>query len=295
MKKTITAYEQDKTAKFYVERFENYREFVDTLEKRKSEESKNDYEGGDLNSWHGVKSWDEAYGLLLKGWDKPVGHIEMNFNKSLVNAREKSRRRVYASVAGFSPIVPHAVMNLPNSMFDEKIEAKKTKVLDFLIMIDRACGNSASEIERRMSEQLAAIAVLERDYGYRCRISVSFASFSGSYRHNQTNVACVLKVKDESQPFDIKRLAFPIVHAGMLRALMFRWERTLSAEDGLNKKYSEYHASGMGTSYEKWNSSNKEQFVRMLSGNKSKVIVLDFDSKVEDVITKGTGKEVRVG
>lgn len=290
MEKVRKTYVNCPTASLYVERFRNYREFLDTLDARKGEEKKSWEQRTPLDSWNGVTSWDEAYKLLLDGWEKPVKNIEMNFDKSLMKVREKSRRKTFANIAGFAPIPAHAVMNLPNSMLDQRMEARKTKVLDFLIMIDRACKNSASEIEKRMSEQLAGIASLERDYGYRCRINVAFSAFSGGPRGNKVNTACILKVKDESQPFDIKRLAFPIVHAGMLRALMFRWERTLTAKDALDMPYDGYHEGAFGTSYEKWFLSRKEEFVKMVTDPKAKMIVLDFDSKVEDVIQKETGR-----
>ena len=209
-----------------------------------------------------------------------------DFDKNLVKTREKIRRTSFADVNGFAPIPAHAVMNLPNSMINQRVEVKKTKILDFLIVIDRACMNSPREIEMRMSEQLAGIASLERDFGFRCRISVAFAPFSGYPRSKKTNTACILKVKDEGQPFDIKRLAFPVVHSAMLRALMFRWERTVSAEDGLNASYEKYHESGMGTSFEHWLESDKKMFSEMVSENNGKVIVLDFNSRVEDVIKK---------
>ena len=290
MRKMRKAYEGVKGADLYVEEFGDYREFLETLERRKPEEAKNtspsDYKL--TVDWNGVGSWDEAYDLLKKGWDAPVKRIVCDFDKNLAKTRERTRRRNFASVEGFAPIPAHAVMNLPNSMINQRTEAKKTKILDFIVMIDRACHVSTMEIERKMSEQLAAIASLERDFGFRCRISVAFAPFSGYAREGKTNTACVLKVKDESQPFDIKRLAFPIVHSAMLRALMFRWERTLSAEDGLNASYGKYHDGGMGTSFERWRESYKKEFSGMISGNGSKVIVLDFDSKVEDVIKQGT-------
>lgn len=284
MEKSVQKYEGCPGATMYVERFGNYREFIETLNKRLPEERKNNPSGCELGSWYGVNSWDEAYKLLLEGWDKPVRSIEMNFDHNLMKVREKARRKTFSSVAGFAPIPAHAVMNLPNSMLDQKMESRKTKVLDFLIMIDRACSHSAQEIEERMSKQLAGIAALERDYGYRCRISVSFAAFSGYPRGGKANACCVLKVKDESQPFDIKRLAFPIAHAAMLRALMFRWERTLTAEGGIGVKYNQYHETGLGTAYERWPKSDKDRFVGMASDGKSKMIVLDFNSNVEEVI-----------
>ncbi len=284
MEKTVQKYEECPNASMYVERFDNYKEFIETLDRRLPEEKKNNPNGCKLGSWHGVNSWEEAYKLLLEGWDKPVKSMAMSFDRNLIKVREKTRRKTFSNVAGFAPIPAHAVMNLPNSMLDQKMERRKTKVLDFLIMIDRACSPSANEIEERMSKQLAGIAALERDYGYRCRISVSFVPFSGRPRNGKTNVCCVLKVKDESQPFDIKRLAFPTVHVAMLRALMFRWERTLTAVDGIGLKYDDYHEAGLRTVYEKWPKSDKDRFVGMVSDGRAKVIVLDFDSNVEDVI-----------
>lgn len=268
--------------KLYVEKFDNYQDLIKTINDRQPEAA-NKMRNIDMGSWTGVDDWKKANDLLQNGWEAPVKEINKRFDNAMNKTIEKRRMAQFANVQGFCPIVPNALRNLPNSMIDLKRDVKKTKILNFLIIIDRACRNSTDEIEKKMVEQLSAIAKLERDDGYRCRISV-LATFCSGTPKSGTNIAGIVKVKDESQPFDIKRLSFPIVHAAMLRAFMFAWEGTVNAKDALNCDYGEYHESGLGKSFEYWDESRRKEFSDAVTDVNEKTIVLHFYSDVEKEI-----------
>lgn len=270
--------------RFYCESFDNYVDFVHTLRKRQNEKPFRKIEDAVDCSFAGIKNIQEGFDLLENGWDKPVEAINRKFSSMLDHVTEKVDKVRFRDVQGFAPSVPSALMGLPRSMYNQRKEVKKTKILNFLICIDRAWNVSNEQIVDKMTEQLATIAKLERDCGYRCRISVMFAA-TGGYTKKGTMCSCVLKVKDESQPFDIKRLAFPVCHSAMLREMMFAWEGTLNAKGSLEaENYSDYHENGMGTSFEHWSEASQKDFINALNEGNQKTIVFHFKTDLDEAL-----------
>lgn len=267
--------------KMYYESYDNYKEFLELLEKRQNENPNRNIESimGDPD-WIGVRTFEEAKDLLLNGWSKEVETLKMKFNQELNSIEKKGKMKTFANVQGFMPIVSSAVMRLPNSMIDIKMENKKSKILKFMICIDRACSVGTKEIIEKTSKQLAVISSLERSGQYRCRIEIMFCPFDDS-EPNKTICPCSIMVKRESQPFDIKRLAYPIIHPSMLRALMFAWEGSLPM------KYSEYHFGGLGKSFDRWNLSSKNEFINAIKELNENVFVVDFKTDVEQMLKEG--------
>ena len=272
-----------KNQKFFIETFENYKEFYETIKSREktAHETIKEVFNEHSSSWLGVKSIEEAENYLFNGWDKYVDKINNMFNKNVELLGCRKVTRMYNNVCGFMPIIPNALMGLPKSMIDFKKDYKKSKILNFLIVIDRGCGNSPEEIIEKMTKQLAVIACLEKTGKYRCRIDVAFCGFSDEYRASKTYACCKLKVKSENQPFDIKRLCYPVVHSSMLRLMMFSWYESIPMN------YRDYHIDGYGTSVEYWNSTCKKQLAEIVKDNNEKVIVFDFGTDAENLLKGG--------
>jgi hypothetical protein len=270
--------------KFYHERFANYKEFYDCIMSRQSNAHQTIQQVMDDHdsSWVGVRSVEEATNLFLNGWQQNVERMKVAFNKEL-NALDQGRPvKLVNSVCGFMPIVPNAIMGLPKSMIDVRIVPKKSKILNFMIAIDRACSYSVEEIIKKMSKMLAYIAMLERSGQYRCRIEVFFTAFSGRSRSG-TNTSASVLVKSENQLFDIKRVCFPVIHPAMLRLFMFAWEESLPLD------YSDYRVSGYGCIFALWGDEYKRDFINVVNENNEKTICLDLRSNIEEVL----GKEVK--
>lgn len=270
---------------FYHERFSSYKEFIDTVDSRQSNAHKGMDEilsnGG--SGWVGVKSVNEARELLLNGWEKNVERLKSTFNRELDSLEHDRPVKLANSVCGFMPIVPNAIMGLPNSMIDVRMSKKKSRILSFMVSIDRSCSTSTEEIIKRMSKVLAYIAMLERSGQYRCRIEVYFTAFGGCPR-DKVNTSCSILVKSENQLFDIKRTCFPVIHPAMLRLFMFAWEESLPLD------YDTYRCYGYGTSFEHWDEEYKKDFIdNVLNENNEKTICIDLMSNMEEII----GKEVR--
>lgn len=267
--------------KFYHERFENYDEFYRTIMKRQDNARKTleDVFNQHDKDWTGVQSVEQAKDMLLNGWSKNVDRLKQSFNQELNTLENNKAKKTINSVAGFMPIVPNALMGLPNSMISMKLEPKKSKIFNFMIAIDRACNNSVETIIEKMSKIFAYIAMLERSGQYRCRIEVFFTAYGGSERSG-TNTSVSVLVKNENQLFDIKRVCYPVIHPSMLRLFAFAWEESLPLD------YDDYRVCGYGTSFEHWNDTYKQDFINMVNEKGEKTICLDLFSNIKEKIEK---------
>ena len=272
--------------KFYVEEFGNYQDLLRVIEARQPEcealcleHTIRKLKNKEGDGWYG-DGWDGAVRKLTEGWDAPVKRMTEMFNNLAKAQRERMKSKPFANQAGFAPIVPNAMMNLPNSMLDVKRVKVPQKILNCIVVIDRACGNSTSKIERKMAEQLSWIAGFEAS-GYRCRISVAMFPVNGGPRDKEFP-AMLVKIKDEGQPFDIKRVAYPMVAASMLRVISFAWVCSTQTKDSLGKRCWD---SGYGTSYERWGESHQRDVRKAFTDGMrmGKAIVFGFDDTRESI------------
>ena len=268
----------------YYEQFNNYQEFVKIVEERDTTNSHGDHSlvrnANRGEDWCGVKSYQEAKDLLIKGWDAKVEYLKQQFNEASKQCDEKKVVKQFSDIVGFTPIVPNVLIGLPNCMINRKIEVKKTKIIKFLIDTDVSCGVSSNEIIEHYSKVLARIALLERK-GYRCRIEI-FQAYTEE-DSDKTRAMFSVLVKNESQPFDIKRMAFPMAHTAMFRVFGFAWENSLPI------KYSSYHHGGLGVPMYHWRKNNRDKILNSVQNGNEKVVYISYKSNLEEVF----GKEVK--
>lgn len=270
--------------KLYHEAYENYQEFYETLMARQSgaHETLEYIMKNHDASWVGVRSVEEAKELFLHGWERPLEQLKGQVDRELKTLENKRSIRSVNSVCGYMPIIPNALMRLPNSMIDTRRTKVKSKVLRFILMIERACGVSTDEIIRKMSKQLAYIAMLERSGQYRCRLEVCFVAFGGLNRNgNKYSTSCSVLVKSENQLFDTKRLCYPVINPSMLRLLMFGWNQSLPMPKN------DYYVYGYGTSFERWENASKKAFIEAINENNENIICIDLDTDVEKIMKGG--------
>jgi len=169
--------------------------------------------GGD---WHGVKSYDEAEELLSNGWTYKTDELRKVINGVEKKIYEK-RTSFKNNVVGYVPIVPLAIQGVPNSMIDVHYKPMKSKIVDIYYDITVNCGTSPEEILKQGIAITEAIIDLERQ-GYRVRLSGV-----QSYSSSKTADLLVIRIKNESQPLDLKRIMFPMMHPAMFRVIGFAW------------------------------------------------------------------------
>lgn len=270
----------------YYEQFNSYDEYVKILEQRNKDNAHRvEHKLENLNDvyhresdWYGVKSYDEAKNLLVKGWDSQVEYLKKRLTKEIDLIDDKKVSRMFNDVAGFMPIVPNAIMNLPISMINIRTERKKSKIIKFLIGMNRSWTYDSKKIIDKMSKILARIAVLEK-HGYRCRIEI-FGSFHDGSENNKTIVCHSVLIKSENQLFDLKRVAFPIAHTAMQRVFGFGWENSVPL------KFDEYHEYGLGRAIQYWEKERRNDLLNAINESNERLIHISMDTDIDEVFGK---------
>lgn len=214
-KKEVVIGNGNKKSVINAEVFNSSKELVKTCKEREITNSDfNNMEQEASKRWHGA-DYKDTLRLLETGYQPTVESLRGVFNAK-VNGEGK-RFKFQNGVAGFAPVVPLALMGVPNSMLDMKMRPIKAKVVDVYMDMTCSCGVSSDDIMEASRKILSAVIELERQ-GYRFNLY----SCSGYFDSNTGDVVAV-KVKSAEQPLDLKRVSFPMAHTAFFRVLGFDW------------------------------------------------------------------------
>lgn len=167
------------------------------------------------DDWHGVNSYEEALDYLNNGYQPTVDRLKEKIKVSKVG--EHKRVKFQNSIVGANPVVPLAIMGIPNCMVDTKIKPIKNKVIDVYYDITNSCGTDPEDIIQSGQKLLGAIIELENQ-GY------AFNLYGvQSYSNQRSADILVVKVKSSGQPIDLKRISFPLTHVAFFRVIGFDW------------------------------------------------------------------------
>ena len=161
-------------------------------------------------------SRDEAYRMLREGYQPVVDALKtkMKFTAS----GSAKRFKTYNDVAGFQPIIPNAIMGLPNSMINSSLKPIKTKVVDIYYEMTVPFFREAKELILAGQKMLGVIMEMEAQ-GYRFNLYCVQGYYDSA---KGCDLLCV-KVKSANQPMDLKRMSFPIAHTAFFRGIGFDW------------------------------------------------------------------------
>lgn len=134
------------------------------------------------------------------------------------------------SVIGFIPNVPNFCLGVPNTMIDIKKDIKKVKIINIIINSCVSGGINKNSIQKKFSEILNDIIFLEKK-GYRVNIYLLIGTVNGNTEETLKYNLGVVKVKKDSEPIDLKKLVFPLVHPSFLRRFIFRYLETFGTND----------------------------------------------------------------
>lgn len=171
--------------------------------------------GGKDKKWCGVDSYEQALEYLEKGYQPVVDNLKFAI-KANISGQEK-RISFHNDVVGYAPIVPLAIMGVPNAMINSYMKPIKAKVIDVYYDGTFSCGVSSSNIINTGVKVISAILQLEQQ-GYRFNL-YQVQSYSDE---DGCDMMCV-KLKDSMQPVDLKRISFPLAHTAFFRVTGFDW------------------------------------------------------------------------
>lgn len=207
-----------------IEEFESISQLIEKLSSRDNNEmmkGQNSSETGS-ESFTGTKSYAEAVKFALEGYTKPLDALKHGTIEAERKGVAPRRCKVVNDIVGYTPNVPAAVIGLPQSMIRSDNEPKKSKVVEILYSPDANCNVSEKTIEKAGIAVLSLINNLEKS-GYRVALKIGFYI---AVESGEEQIIATVKVKDWRQPIDLKKIAFPICNASMLRRIGFKWLET---------------------------------------------------------------------
>lgn len=214
----------DKTPNYPI----NVEEFGSAIELANSNKTRK-FRGGDWDNmqeihlnknWHYVSSYSEALGYMRDGYQANVDKIKKSMKIEKSGYIEK-RFAFYNNIHGFAPVVPLAMMGVPNNMIDAKMKPIKAKVLSVYYDMTDSAMVEPEDILHAGEKFLGILMKLERA-GYRFNL-YGVQSYSGDCGSERgADILCV-KVKSANQPLDLKRTSFPLMHPAFFRVIGFDW------------------------------------------------------------------------
>ena len=166
--------------------------------------------------FHGVKNYEEALTLMYDGWSKEVEPLKATM-KSCVQSQTQKRVSFRNDIQGFAPIVPLAIMGIPNSMINSACKSIKTKVISIYYDMGVSWSVSPRKILENGKRMVEAIVNLENS-GYRVELNVV-----NGFCDCDNGDVIVTNVKSANQPLDLKRICFPSMHSAFFRVVCFDW------------------------------------------------------------------------
>ena len=240
---------------YIIEEFSNFHELIKTNDSRRQNFGS---DGGARvrrdNNWCGG-TFKQAVEMLAYGWeDKEKVNSISDTVKKLEKTMDSPKMSFKNDIVGYAPIVPLALQGVPHNMINSTRKPKKAKVVNLIIDLSISASVETSEVLDWGARLTAYIMNLEK-HGYRVRIDCTkvFARETNGKVH-----ALKFPIKNENQPFDIKRMMFPLAHSAMRRRIAFDWyERLPEAQE----------ISGYGTPIHHWSNYHKDEVVKEIAGD----------------------------
>lgn len=235
------------------EAYNSANEVVSDCESRKiTDNDFRDVRDTDNWRWCGVESYEDAMNLMRHGYQPTVDKLKEQLKVSRMG--DSKRISFENNIVGAVPVVPLAMMGVPNCMIDMKMKPIKCKVIDVYYDITSSAGTSSEDIIANGQKILGAIMELERK-GYRFNLYAV-----QTYYSNGSADMLTVKVKSASQPLDLKRMSFPLTHTAFFRVIGFDWYSK-------TPKGTYRHAYGRALAYELKESQLKEFGKQMFGDN----------------------------
>ena len=171
--------------------------------------------GGHSNSWCGVDSYEQALKFLEEGYQPTVEKLKVGIKANLQG--QGKRISFHNDIVGYAPIVPLAILGVPQAMINSKMKPIKAKVVDIYYNMTASVGTKSEDIIKAGIKLLSTVMSLEQQ-GYRFNIYAV-----QNYYRNYKCYMLKVKVKDSAQPIDLKRISFPLTHTGFFRVIGFDW------------------------------------------------------------------------
>lgn len=224
-----------------------------------------------------VRSYEEAKNKLLFGDNENIPRLKQELHK-VQKTKTRTAYSLKEDIQGFIPVVPSAMLGLPNSMLNIQPHPVPSRVLSFYFDSAIPWNTDTGDYNRQGIRLLNLLLSLEKQ-GYRIRLSM-MTWFCDSLDTNFGQQVCyILPLKSENQPLNLRRIAFPFLDAGANRFLGFDWISRLP-------ELHEECFSGLGYAFcSRDNRDNQEILKQILSKTDYYINYKTDITRIEDNIT----------
>jgi hypothetical protein len=220
------------------ERFKSLTNLIDTMEERplnaafkglndipSSQRDESEKKEKGRASWSGSYTYEETKETLRSGYKDPLDKLK----KAVLKTGQKDnyqRPRTHNDFVGFAAHVPNTLMGLPQTMINRPKSQAKAKTIHLLYSFCAASTTTTDDLIKGGVNFISLANSLEKQ-GYRVKIDVIFTTME-----SKTAASFTVNLKEYGQHMNLLKLAYPLVHPGMLRRLAFKWlETTPSLKD----------------------------------------------------------------
>lgn len=217
--------------------------------------------------WRGVKNYEEAIDLLKNGYIDKVEKIQKEINKSVIG--QSKRITFHNDIVGYAPIVPLAILGVPNSMINSKMKPIKAKVIEICYDLGCSAFVDSEDIIRVGLAFLKIIANMEMR-GYRIKLTAV-----QGYSTNSVLNLLRINLKSANQPLDLKRISFPTMHTGFFRVIGFDWYSKTP-----RGRYLDYYGRPITSTFS--DKKDLREFVNQIFGKNAVYIAANWFVNVSD-------------
>ena len=218
--------------KIIKEHFKTLTSLIDTMEERplnaafkalndipSSQRNESEKKDKGRPSWSGSYTYEETKETLRSGYKDPLDKLK----KAVLKTGQKDnhqRPRTHNDFVGFAAHVPNTLMGLPQTMINRPKSKAMAKTIHLLYSFCAASTTTPDDLIKGGVNFISLANSLEKQ-GYRVKIDAICTMVE-----NKTVAAFTVNLKEYGQNMNLLKLAYPLVHPGMLRRLAFKWLET---------------------------------------------------------------------
>lgn len=166
----------------------------------------------------GTSSYNESVALIERGYIEGLNDLHDN---GTIRLNHKTSRHIPSTApVGYAPVVPNAILGLPNSMITRKPVLMNTKVVSIWYDIS-ASGNVDKKMILEAGRHVLELVNFLEVSGYRVELRIM-----DSYCNAEQLCFVSVKVKTDRQPLVPLKISYPLLHSSFMRRQGFRWLET---------------------------------------------------------------------
>lgn len=217
---------------------------------KKSDENTSEKSTGFSQKNTGV-TWKETIKLASFGWPEGMEEVT-SFNDSIAShSSERDLPVIENSIVGFLPNVPNYLSNLPDAMMTIEETPKQTPVIKLVIA---PYANAGTSKEHFIWYGIAVMSLVEtiEAQGVNVEIDMTYFFKSLNKSDGKHDLSLTIELKSATQPLDVDRMVFAIVHPAMFRRMIFHYIE--------QDEFYESHKDGKGQSMDKTPKNTPDTF-----------------------------------